>query len=430
MSATNSIPQLMLRSFCRQWLALAMLLLLSMLILTLAGCASWQTPAEFDDADLRARAESDTVNGVRLKAAVLSSSDSQQIFGVDVNNSGVQPVWIEVKNTTDQVLWLLRSGADPDLFSPLEVAWSFHKSFAGDTNARLDEHFDSLNFQNPIAPGATQSGILFTNPHHKTRLLSIDIIGQRQLFPFTLFPPVPDDATGSTIISRVNQLIDAVSDDYQHADKFRARLEQLPCCATGADGSKAGDPLNVVLIGAFDDIATALVRRDFRMDVLAFDKAQHLFGRPPDIVIRKAGQAGAPANWLRIWVAPLRYQGKPVYLVQAGRPQGWRYTVREEEAEDLRLHPNVDEVRNLLIQDILYSSGLEKIAFVTGVGATGAGESRHSLGRDSYHTDGLRAVLFLVTRPLSLSDIEILEWHPVLKLREIEAAREHEHGDN
>lgn len=425
----------MLRSFCRQWLALAMLLVLSMLTLALSGCASWQTPAEFDDAALRARAKSDTVNGVSLKAAVLSSSDSQQIFGVDVNNSGVQPVWIEVINTTDQALWLLRSGVDPDLFSPLEVAWSFHESFAGETNARLDEHFDSLNFQNPIAPGATQSGILFTNPHRHTRLLSIDILGQKQLFPFTLFPPVPDDATGSTTLSRVNQLTDAVNDDYQHADKFRARLEQLPCCATSADGTDTGDPLNVVLVGEIADIATALVRRDYRMDVLAFDKAQHLFGRPPDIVARKAGQAGTPANWLRLWVAPLRFQGKAVFLVQAGRPQGWRYTVSEEEEEeeedkDLRLHPNVDEARNLLIQDLLYSSGLEKIAFATGVGATGAGESRHSPGGGSYHTDGLRAVLFLVTRPLSLSDIEILEWHPVLKLHEIEAAREYEHGEN
>ena len=43
------------------------------------------------------------------------------MFGVSVNESGVQPVWIEVENNTDQVLWLLRSGTDPDLFSPLEV---------------------------------------------------------------------------------------------------------------------------------------------------------------------------------------------------------------------------------------------------------------------------------------------------------------------
>jgi len=401
-----------------------------MLYLALTGCASWQLPAEFDVSVLRARAEVDETKGVKLRAAVLSSSDSQRMFGANVNKTGVQPVWIEVENTTNQVLWLLRSGTDPDLFSPLEVAWSFHKSFAGETNARLDEHFDSLNFQNPIAPGTTRSGIIFTNPHRKTRLLSIDILGQDQIFPFTLFPFVPDDVTDEAAThAKLQQLIDLATVNFQHAGRFRARLEQLPCCATSADGSEAGDPLNVILVGEFADVATTLVRRGFRIDVLDFDKAQRLFDRPPDIVTRKTGQAGVPENWLRIWVAPFRYQGQAVFLVQAGRTQGWRFTVREDE-EDLILNPNIDEVRNLLIQDLLYSSGLEKIAFVAGVGATEPGETRASLGGGSYLTDGLRAVLFMVTRPLSLSDIEVLDWYPLLKLREIEAIEEIENGEN
>jgi hypothetical protein len=226
----------------------------------------------------------------------------------------------------------------------------------------------------------------------------------------------------------MRQRVEAAADNYQHAEAFRARLEQLPCCAMSADGAEAGDPLNVILVGKFDDIATALVRRGFRMDVLDFDNAQRLFGRPPDIVARKAGQAGVPANWLRMWVGPLRYRDQTVVLVQAGRPQGWRYTVRED--EELKLNPNVDEVRNLLIQDMLYSSGLDKIAFVTGVGATEPGETRTSLGGADYHTDGLRLVMFLVTRPLSLSDLEVLDWYPLLKLYEIEAARVHDNGEH
>ena len=423
MSAINLIPMHMPRPRHRDWQGLVVLIL-NMQYLLLTGCATWQAPSGFDDSALRARAELAEIRGVRLSAAVLSNDDSQRMFGANVNQAGVQPVWIEVENTTDQVLWLLRSGTDPDLFSPLEVAWSFHKTFAGETNARLDEHFDSLSFQNPIAPQSTQSGILFTNPHRKTRLLSVDILGQGQLFPFTLFPVVPDDETGeSAKIERVRQLVESAADNYQHTDEFRARLEQLPCCAMSADGSEAGDPLNVVLVGAFDDIATALVRRGFRMDRLDYDNTQRLFRRPPDIVARKAGQAGVPANWLRLWVAPLRYQGQTVVLVQAGRPLGWRYTVHE--AEELKLSPNVDEVRNLLIQDMFYSSGLEKIAFITGVGKTEAGEMRASLDAAEYYTDGLRAVLFLVTRPTSLSDVEVLDWHPLLKLRETEAAQEH-----
>jgi hypothetical protein len=406
------------------------ILILGLLLIVLSGCASWQTPPVFDDNVLRSRALSEKVSGVKLNAAVLSSSDSQRMFGVNVNATGVQPVWIEVENSTNQVLWLLRAGTDPDLFSPLEVSWSFHISFANETNAQLDDHFDKMSFQNPIAPGTTQSGIIFTNPHQNTRLLNIDILGQGRLFPFTLILTVPDDQNDYSAIAleNVQQFIEAVTDDYQVAGTLRTRLEQLPCCATSADGNEPGDPLNVILVGDLADIATALVRRDFRTSMLEFDNAQRLFGRKPDIVGRKAAMGGIPANWVRLWVAPFRYQGKSVFVAQTGRRQGWR--LAEVEDQDMMLDPNVDEVRNFLIQDMLYSNGVSKIAFVTGVGPTGPGEQRDSLGGASYHTDGLRAVLFLVTRPLSLSDVQILDWYPALRLLEADTAKEIESNDH
>ena len=412
------------------WLVLCVLLLIQGLV---SGCATWQQPKTFDASVLRARAETETVDGVRLSAAVLSSAESQQMFGADVNQTGVQPVWIELENSTDQALWLMRSGADPDLFSPLEVAWGFHRAFAADTNASIDEHFDTLSFQNPILPGETQSGILYTNPHRKTRFLVIDILGDGQLFPFTLFPRVPDDVTDETArLDRARRLVEEAQADYQQADEFRAALERLPCCGTDADGSLAGDPVNVVLVGTFEAVAATMIRRGFRTDVQAFDNDQHLFDRKPDFVIRKVGQSAAPANWLRIWVAPLLYQGKPVFLVQAGRPLGWRFANLEEEDDveeqelEPTLNPEIDEVRDLLIEDLLYSGGLAKLAFVTGVGATEPGQYRNSLDGNRYQTDGLRAVMFVVTRPHSLSDLELPDWHPLLKLREIEAIENNE----
>ena len=54
----------------------------------------------------------------------------------------------------------------------------------------------------------------------------------------------------------------------------------------------------------------------------------------------------------------------------------------------------------------MYSGGLEKLGFITGAGEVGASR---------YETDGLRAVLFFGTRPLSLADVEILDWVPFLE---------------
>ncbi|MEN8174365.1 MAG: hypothetical protein ABFS23_01295, partial [Pseudomonadota bacterium] len=229
------------------------------------------------------------------------------------------------------------------------------------------------------------------------------------------FPPVPDDAPHEQIHEILARYMDDQVIVYGDANEFRAALERLPCCAMGEDGTTSGDPMNMVLVGELDDIGAVLVRRGFRRDAIDSDTAQRLFGRLPDIVARKGGQGGVPANWLRLWLAPLRFRGQPVFLVQAGRPVGGRFAVGE--GKDLVLHADVDEARNLVIQDLLYSGGLAKLGFVDGVGVATLAQPRQSLAGTSYYTDGLRAVLFLATRPLEISDVQILDWVSYLDYR-------------
>ena len=102
-----------------------------------------------------ARAVSATHRDVRVSPAVPASEDSLRMFGVDINQTNVQSVWVEVQNGTSQPLWLLRSGTDPDYFSPHEVAWSFHTWLGGATNTQIDDYFSNLGFKNPIPPGET-----------------------------------------------------------------------------------------------------------------------------------------------------------------------------------------------------------------------------------------------------------------------------------
>ena len=52
--------------------------------------------------------------------------------------------------------------------------------------------------------------------------------------------------------------------NYTDDAAFRAALEALPCCATNEDGSKNGDPLNLVVVGGLDDAFPAFVRRGWR----------------------------------------------------------------------------------------------------------------------------------------------------------------------
>ncbi len=357
---------------------------------------------------------------MRVSAVVVGEETSQQMFGPDIEKANVLPIWIEVENRSPQHLWLLRSGTDPDYFSPLEVAWSMHKTLAGETNASIDDHVQGLAFENPIPPGATHAGVVFINPQGGTTLLNIDLFGSKTLVPFSLFLH-PDDHDGPAPLTF--QHPQAQITDYHDLDALRSALERLPCCATDASGAVQGDPLNVVLIGTMADIGAASIRRNYRRDVHESDRAQRVFGREPDIVGRKQAQTGAPATWIRLWATPMQFDGKPVFVGQVGRPVGGRFASGDTggDADRIVLHDDVDEARNFLIQDMMYSGGLEKLGFVTGVGEAAEASPRSAFDGARYHTDGLRAVLFFATRPLSLSDVEILDWVPYLERREAAA---------
>ncbi len=385
------------------------------LSLGLASCATGQAPDDFDDTGLRARAVTAVRQDVHVSATVLSADDSRRMFGADVGRSGVQSVWVEVRNQTPEPLWLLRPGTDPDYFSPLEVAWSVHSPLAAETNARIDAHFDRLGFQNPILSGETRAGVLFLNPEHRTRLLNLDLLQSKRLIPFTLFLPVPDDPGDSRSSSTSFSYPDAASTNYQDLSALRLSLERLPCCASDLRGTAPGDPINAVFVGELAEIGAALVRRSYRRDSWREDASQQIFGRGPDAVLRKVAQAGASSIWIRLWLAPIRFDGRDVFLVQVGRPLGGRF--RPPGAAGAVLHADVDEARNVLVQDLMYSGGLAKLGFVTGVGPASPSQTRVTFEGASFYTDGLRALLFFAIRPLSLSDVEFLDWVPDMGVR-------------
>jgi hypothetical protein len=232
------------------------------------------------------------------------------------------------------------------------------------------------------------------------------------MLPFTLFLPVPDDPPDVQAMQIVQRYAKTSYADYQDEEAFRSALERLPCCATEVNGETPGEPINAVVVGTFADTGAAMQRRGYRSDRRAIDDEQRLFGRQPDVVGRKAGGGSSPAHWIRLWVAPLRYQGKPVFLAQVGRPVGGRFV--DDDSDALDVHPDIDEARNLFLQDILYSGGLHSFGFVDVDGETPS-PAQSSTAR--YPTDGLRVVMFFVPRPLALSDVKPLRWESPLERR-------------
>ena len=113
-------------------------------------------------------------------------------------------------------------------------------------------------------------------------------------------------------------------------------------------------------------------------------------------------------NHARIWLSPIRYQGKKVWVGQISRDIGVRFTIKTITTH--KIDPDVDETRAFIIQDLIYAQGLTKVAYAKGVGSAPIYEPRGNLTGDPYFTDGLRAVLWVSSNPTDFEEVEFIEW--------------------
>ena len=88
---------------------------------TPVGCAHYD-PRPMDAVPFRDRALTQSRGGLRVTVAVPSDEESQQLFGVDLAEEGMQPVWLEIANQRDHAYWFAPLGLDPNYFTPLEAA--------------------------------------------------------------------------------------------------------------------------------------------------------------------------------------------------------------------------------------------------------------------------------------------------------------------
>jgi hypothetical protein len=134
----------------------------------------------------------------------------------------------------------------------------------------------------------------------------------------------------------------------------------------------------------------------------------YVYGRRQDAAFQKARGTIHERNHLRLWLSPMRFKGNPVWVGQISRDIGVRFTTKTILTH--KIDPDVDETRDFLIQDLWYSQGLKKLAYVKGVGPAPISEPRGNLTGDPYFTDGLRAVLWVSSDLVELDAVELGEW--------------------
>lgn len=386
-------------------------------------------PLPVADVPFLDHAKTQTAGRIRVTASALGPQESYQVFGGRLALEGVQPVWIEVVNDEAVPVWHLRAGTDPAWFSPYEAYWLNRFRAPRKANEAMEQRFYDLHFRNPIMPGQTGSGFVFTRIDEGAKSIDIDLVGVDTVRSFSFQLRVP----GFVSDYREDVLDTTDGRALVHVEgeaELRAALEALPGHTTDKQGTRTGDPLNLVAIGSPEDIFPAFSRRGWHgteqtrgasvvktVRSFMFGRAYryspvsplYVFGRSQDVSGQKARGNINLRNHLRLWLTPIRFRDKPVWVGQISRDIGVRF-IWDIPPTTHKIDPDTDEARDGLVQDLAYSQALARFAYVKGVGPAPRSDPRANLTGDPFFTDGLRVVLFFDRRPTTLGEIEMLDW--------------------
>lgn len=296
-------------------------LILGSLTAALAGCAS-QGPLSDRNSTYLSRSVEQARDGISVAASVPDKEEIQETFGARLDLVGIQPVWLKLQNLSAHSYVLFLRSIDPDYFSPYEVAR--RSSSASETTAQdLYPRIRDLEIERFIAPGAEVEGYVYTHADEGLKAINVDLVGNRRMQSFNLLIEVPglqtdyDDFDRSLTYQNVLPSLDEA--------QLRNWLSALPCC-TANEAGDAGDPLNLVLVGAIEDVRAASIGQNWdvtaelsssslRRITTAFLFGSryryapvsdlYLFGREQDMSFQKARAVIDERNHIRLWLAPV-----------------------------------------------------------------------------------------------------------------------------
>jgi len=413
---------------------LAAILLMGLII----GCASTQvsptfSPQSINEVRFRDRSQSEYDDEIRVTIAVPTAEENKALFSANLAIKEIQPIWVKVENHSDKNYYLISSGSDPNYFSPNETSFAVHDGLSQSDKIEMENYFRAMNFRNPILPNTAVSGFIFTNLDEGEKVVQIDLIASQDVKFFTFFVQIPGIRVDYQMVDFTSLYTTEEMKDL-NLQELRTALENLPCCTTNAEGTDFGDPLNLVIIGDFLDVAGAFARRGWLPAEETYSSAiwktiksflfgkryryspvssLYAYGRHQDLARQKPRHTIHERNHLRLWYSPLRFEGKPVFIGQISRDIGVRFTTKTWPPVTHKIDPDIDEARHAIIEDLLFSQTLAKVGFVRGVGRATPSRPRENLTGDPYFTDGLRVVLFLGEGPISMNQITAIDWeHP------------------
>lgn len=402
---------------------------LAVFLVAFAGCRTF-SPTPIEQVPFQERAQTQSRNGITVTVAIPSAEEALALFDVKLYKKKIQPIWIEISNATGAILAFLPRSVDPEYFSALEAAQKSHWMWSKKANRDKRAFFYNSRMRYVVPSGETVAGFVYANRDLGARWVRVTVIGERLAEHFEFVFELPGFTADYHRIAEVEIYAESEIVDLDD-DGLLEWIEAQPAFVTNKDGSKTGDPLNLVIIGTEEAVWPAFLRMGWDPTAAlsagsavktgifgVFGGAWryapisdlYVYGRPQDIALQKVRSNIHYRNHLRLWKAPVTYRGLPVAIGQISRDIGSRLTTRSPTLTTHRIDPDVDETRASLLQDFLWGQSLAVFGWAGGVGEISLDEPRGNLTGDPFFTDGRRAVMLISAATVPIEEIREFSW--------------------
>jgi hypothetical protein len=299
-------------------------------------------------------------------------------------------------------------------------------------NRRMDAYFQEHAFHlRPIMPGATSEGFVFTPLDLGTKIVQVCLHAGGDSLDMLTGRVESDGTEDKAVTFTFSLTVPGIAVDYLRRDLATVhapgttvdcdvatlvkRLREMPAATNNRHATRSGDPVNLVVLGPFETILGAFAARWDESETITMDTCWktmrsfllgsqyryspvsplYLFGRSQDVALQRTRRSINERLHLRLWLTPLVFDGKPVWVGQVSRDIGVRFTHKTWNLTTHRIDPDTDESRDYVIEDLFQAERIEAAGYVDGVGACDSLAPRHNLTGDHYYTDGKRAVIML-----------------------------------
>jgi hypothetical protein len=390
----------------------------------LAGCAADRTTSSPQSLPIGlGSVQALQKDEVSVQLAIPTEEEAARHFGVHLAEKDIQPIWLRIENDSSIDYWLMPIAIDRDYYSADEA-----EIVTGSKRGIFRS--EALPFF--LKAKSTNQGYVYATYARGGRFVDVRLSGHKQTVRVrfaVLLPTEGFDYERSALrqmYAKVNELPNLT------LAQFRERVRQLPCCTTKEDGSGEGDPLNFVIVGTGRDAVAALAESGWGFtEAITVDSIERMvgafiakqsfltapisplyaFGRKQDVALQRGRATISQRNHLRVWLAPFRCEGIPVWIGQVSRDIGVKLTGMSPTLTTHVIDPEVDEAREYLFHSLLQNETVSRFAFVRGVGEARFDTPRYNLTGDPYFTDGMRLVTWLSSEPVAPQDAEDLGWN-------------------